>query len=427
MKRYYLTTAAAAVVLLSGCGSDVQRFGSDSLRVDTIGDTIRMSNPSVGAWGSPRTLVASTSIGELDGPIEESFGRVRSISSGADGHVYVLDDQARTVRVFDSTGSYLRSIGRQGEGPGEFTGPTAVGVRPDGHVLVRDPRASSVHVFDSTGAAIADWRVLSPVFATFLPVWSDRDLNAYITAQAPPDPNAPPGAGPDVVVLRISVDGVVADTIRSPGGGVASPELRAEASMNGGTSVYRSEVPFFPQSTYGVLPTGAVVRSLPDGSGIEIVDRTGAVLQITRDHQPVPIATGERGFYRQRVIDGMRRVVDDWSWDGPDIPDTKPYVNRVYAGIDGSIWVRIHVEGSTEEEGDPNTTDEGGGSVAWTEPVVFDVYGPDGIYLGMVKAPDEFALSPTPVFDSTGVWAVTRDDLGVQRAVRFELTPENAF
>ena len=57
----------------------------------------------------------------------------------------------------------------------------------------------------------------------------------------------------------------------------------------------------------------------------------------------------------------------------------------------------------------------------WREPVAFDVFESDGSYLGRVRTPLEFSSSPTPVFDGDFVWAVTRDELGVQRVVRFRI------
>ena len=47
------------------------------------------------------------------------FGDVRGIQAAGDGTIYVLDQQAAEVRVFDSGGEYLRTIVRRGEGPGE--------------------------------------------------------------------------------------------------------------------------------------------------------------------------------------------------------------------------------------------------------------------------------------------------------------------
>lgn len=51
---------------------------------------------------------------------EVILGRTAGIVVDDYGRVYVGDQHANTVHVFDSDGSYLRQIGSQGEGPGEF-------------------------------------------------------------------------------------------------------------------------------------------------------------------------------------------------------------------------------------------------------------------------------------------------------------------
>ncbi len=48
-----------------------------------------------------------------------TFGAIR-VQAASDGTIYVLDQQAAEVRVFDSDGRYLRTIVRRGEGPGEI-------------------------------------------------------------------------------------------------------------------------------------------------------------------------------------------------------------------------------------------------------------------------------------------------------------------
>ena len=50
--------------------------------------------------------------------------------------------------------------------------------------------------------------------------------------------------------------------------------------------------------------------------------------------------------------------------------------------------------------------------MTWEEPLRYDVFEPDGVYLGAVVPPDEFSPYPNPVFDGDHVWAVTRDELG---------------
>ena len=62
--------------------------------------------------------------GETDNE-KELFGVVWRIATDDSGQVYVLDRQLSEVRVFDRDhGRYLRTVGREGEGPGEFRRPT---------------------------------------------------------------------------------------------------------------------------------------------------------------------------------------------------------------------------------------------------------------------------------------------------------------
>ena len=77
-------------------------------------------------------------------------------------------------------------------------------------------------------------------------------------------------------------------------------------------------------------------------------------------------------------------------------------------GTDGSGWsCRRHLRSAT----DPSLG----------ERIRYDVFEPDGTYLGAVNAPAGFRASINPVFDGDHVWAVTRDDLDVQRVVRYRI------
>jgi hypothetical protein len=49
------------------------------------------------------------------------------------------------------------------------------------------------------------------------------------------------------------------------------------------------------------------------------------------------------------------------------------------------------------------------------------VFDEQGRYLGAVRAPDDFSPYPAPVFTRDEVLATTRDDLDVQRVVRFRV------
>ena len=63
-------------------------------------------------------------IGEAAGDADYQFGQIAGIGITSDGRILVLDQQAQRVMVYDPDGTYQRSIGGPGSGPGEF-GPVA--------------------------------------------------------------------------------------------------------------------------------------------------------------------------------------------------------------------------------------------------------------------------------------------------------------
>ncbi|MXX72042.1 MAG: 6-bladed beta-propeller [Gemmatimonadetes bacterium] len=122
-----------AAALFTACGTDTYPAGpAPEIVTETIGDTMVVRTLSGSVWGTEATLVPEVAIGDLDGPEEYLFGSIRSIAVADDGTIHVLDVQAQHVRVFDSLGVYVETLGRRGEGPGEFSEAEAIAVLPDG-------------------------------------------------------------------------------------------------------------------------------------------------------------------------------------------------------------------------------------------------------------------------------------------------------
>lgn len=63
---------------------------------------------------------------------DEFFGIIAQIRTGPDENIYVLDSQLSEVKIYDSNGEWLNSIGREGEGPGEFRRANNMFFLPDG-------------------------------------------------------------------------------------------------------------------------------------------------------------------------------------------------------------------------------------------------------------------------------------------------------
>ena len=116
--------------------------------------------PVVGG-GEPRSGVQDVTLRHewTLGTEDLLLGRVGSIHVDEDGNVYVLDRQLALVHVIASDGAWLRSVGREGEGPGEFREPNDMFLTHDGHVAVVQQAPSKVALIARDGTALDDARL----------------------------------------------------------------------------------------------------------------------------------------------------------------------------------------------------------------------------------------------------------------------------
>jgi hypothetical protein len=90
-------------------------------------------------------------IGAEAGPQMVTLEDPTYIAVGDDGLIYVVDRKAVQVKVFGPNGKFLRSIGKQGQGPGEVGGIRDISFTPSREILVNDTRSKRLHYFTLEG------------------------------------------------------------------------------------------------------------------------------------------------------------------------------------------------------------------------------------------------------------------------------------
>lgn len=406
---------AITTCALAACGTDNGSTASGpDVVTETIGDTTVVRTVSGSVWGAEATLVPEISVGELDGAEKYLFGSISSIAVNDNWDLYVLDEQAQHVRVFDSAGAYLETLGRRGEGPGEFGYAEAIALLPDGRLVVRDSRSQRISVFGPGPGQTDQWGFDSGNSGSNYPLHTDVHGRTYLNTR---DLSRTDWARHIIV---IGPDGTHLDTLPEPSSPVERPMLTAEHTAEWGTSSTSAHVPFSPVFQWTVHPSGHFITGLPSDYRIN-VPRDDGVLGLERTTAPAPIHDEERTQARERVVRSMRNTDPDWSWSGPPIPEHKPFYQQLLAGRNGRIWVRLVTEGHSVENENHDPENPRSEPVTWEESLRYDVFEPDGTYLGVVVPPGEFMRYVIPVFDGDQVWAVTRDELGVQRVVRYRI------
>ena len=168
-------------------------------------------------------LVATIDPGEA-----EPFLNVSSLALDDDGNVYVLDQGARNIRVFDSTGAPVRTIGREGAGPAEFATPYSLAWTGD-TLAVLDPGNGRLELVTREGRHAATWRG-SRITGQRVRLWQAGPSRFFLDSYRPtPDGklqmlyvSAAPEAGRDTLVIpeRSGGDAVTAVTCHVKDGSI---------------------------------------------------------------------------------------------------------------------------------------------------------------------------------------------------------------
>jgi hypothetical protein len=412
-------TSARSFVLLTAALVACAEHGSQTApeweaSYDTIADTVIVQTLGGSVWGDTAELVANLTIGELEGSDEQMFGQIESLAVAPDGAIYIFDSLVPALRKYARDGTYLNTFGRAGGGPGEYARPDAgLAVLNDGRVLLRDPGNIRISVYSPDGEYLDGWRIRGN--GTSRPLYKDLLGNSYTQIVINPLDEVTDW---QFGLVRYGPDGVPGDTLAAPAWDYETPSLMATYSSGGGTQKY---LPFAPRGVWTFSPLGYMIGGIPTRYSFDLFLAPGRVLRIERtDWRPVSVAPAERTEHERIVTNMMRRVDPAWRWTGPGIPDTKPPYTGLFVGDSGRIWVLLHQE-AQQSEPDLKDTDEAGASpqLTWIEPVAFDVFEPDGRYLGMVRAPKGFSTRPSPVIRGDTVWAVVHGALDVPFVNRF--------
>ncbi len=117
----------AAAILVFGC--------SDSLNEPT---------EDVSLDQEFQTLAVLDTIGVELGDSTYMFGAIEAVTYDANGNIAVLDMVVGNLRIFSSSGEYIRTIGRRGNAPGEFQRPLGMVLLGNGLLAVMDPWAEGL-------------------------------------------------------------------------------------------------------------------------------------------------------------------------------------------------------------------------------------------------------------------------------------------
>jgi len=376
-----------------------QQRGTWRVERESRGDTLLVRTLSGSVWAAPATMREDLAIGVLEGREELMFSRVEELAVDAHGGIYAFDGGVPALRYFDSSGVYVRTLGGKGAGPGEYQDAAlGLAIRRDGRVVLRDPRNSRLNVYEPDGAPALHWPVASGLFADNAMVLDTADHMYLKVLLSPPERNKPWNIG----LLHLDAHGKIIDSI-------ADPVIAGAPTSAGGT--------FVPAKLWAWSPHGYMVVGVNTTYSFELRPRNRPVIRIERVVPPVQVLPEERVEHEARNAWYRKYQGQYMTAELPPIPASKPPYRGFLIGADGRVWVRRHVTAERLAESDTGSA-ERPPSPSWVEPSVFDVFEPDGTYLGEVRVPKGTTLS---IARGEVAWGTRQGDAGEIYVVRLSV------
>ena len=341
---------------------------------DSAGITL-VRNPGEGLWSGAQMwhLEEQYSVGVATGNPDLEFGYISGLDVGLDGSVYLLDRQARQIRVLDSTGQARPGIAGPGNGPGELgPGTSSLVIGPGDTLVVPDPLARLFHMFLPSGQSLGDlpfhqgngiavsWAGAPSggfTYRFFSPQWDG--LLHYASLENPPD-----------TVLRFEYPAPVAEVSGDPRAG----------------TLHMTANPLTAMPAWALFADGRIAAGTTDAYRISIYRSDGTLERVItgpRDRRPITAADEESIhalMSRQQEARGVPQQIRDAI--SLALPDSFPAFASFAAGPEETLWVQ---QIAVPEDMDPAGLGET--SYALLGSKVWDIFNREGRYLGPIEFP----------------------------------------
>ena len=264
----------------------------------------------------------------------------RAVEADQTGNIYVLDDKAVQIKVYDPQGNFIRAIGRRGQGPGEFQTPGSFCLTPQQRLAVCDSLSRQLVIFDLDGQFI---KALPDKTRSFMEVKVNNKGDIIATQMVLGD--------------EAKEELVWFDSDLKPLFTVASVPIARYPVFN----------PYFPNIYFGLTGDANILWGITTEYVFNVVNPEGKIIKkIVKKYDP-------EKFTRE---DQEKRAKELWGEEGPppDIrvewPENFPAFQDFVMDERGWLYVRPYTKEKVEKG------------------VICDVFDADGRYVARVVLPD---------------------------------------
>lgn len=365
------------------------------MRARLVGACALVVATAVAGDAQPRwRLVEDLRIGGADeGPA--SFNDIRDIAVDATGRIYVLDYQVTEIRLFGPDGGFIRLIGRNGAGPGEYRQNNGIELAPDGTLWVNDHRNARYVVFDAAGdfarqVTAAPWGYGFRWDGTF--DTRGRLMETISLRNA---------SGSTRVIRRYDPARAAFDTLTIPECFTETGQYSQwSVQWSAGTSSGVFSVPFAPLNVMKLTASGGWLCARGDDYQVRLLDLAtkGVAREFRSTSAPTPIPASERDSVIDAIYEPPSRIPPG-TLDRSRVPRHYPRVDEVDLDDEGRFWVRRRVANG----------------------LAIDVWSPAGTQLATIAAPEVFGKYGPFIVRGGHLYVVLRSENDDPQVVRYRI------
>jgi hypothetical protein len=395
----------SALLLGLACGSADDGEGWAGTMETLPSGGVRVTNPAGALWTSENAwrLEPQLVLGNTSGDGADVFASIAAVEVDSSGNIFVLDRQANELRLFDAAGRHLRTVGRAGRGPGEYSTANGLAwIAPDS-LLVVDQQGNRYTVLDADGDYVRSVMRRLAFYGWVFVGGIDGD-RVYELSSMDHDIRRPALLG-----TRLRGENLEPGTIESAAASESGPRFIADTLPVANPDGPDAE-PFSVQTARGGMMMSVPFAGSPvyylDGNGglwyghggtprlYHANFRGDTLTEIVLNIEPAPVTSEEVAEWEaEPSIERFKTM--GGKLDLERIPKTKPYFDAITVDAQGYVWLGVPAA--------PNQT-------------VFAVLDPEGRYLGRLQIDGVSRdIYLAPLVRGGRLYFVGRDELDVQR------------
>ncbi len=280
-----------------------ETIAAENASIQKSDEAIVVSNPKAPLLKMRIVFKEELSIGEPEGDENYMFGGTIYFNTDDEGNFYVSDPDNHRIQKYNPEGKYLLTIGREGQGPGEFRNLSVSRFDKDNSLYITDGLNRRISFFDRNGKYLKQIRM------------QERQDNLYVNSKGLIIATKSSQSEDDNVLKLIATYGLFDDEFNLVKelykdeieiSRLAGPD---ESSIAKFLTHALSQLAFRPFVRYTLANNDSIYLGYPDKYEINIYSPEGKMVRkITRDYDFLPVSKKDEEYFVEAA-----RSSDDFS------------------------------------------------------------------------------------------------------------------